>query len=655
MTAATAQRDLPTDALTADTLLHETETKDLLRFVTCGSVDDGKSTLIGRLLYESKGIYEDQLASVEEASKIVGTTGGGLDLALVTDGLKAEREQGITIDVAYRYFSTPRRKFIIADSPGHEQYTRNMVTGASTANLAILLVDASKGVQVQTRRHAFLVSLLGIKHVVVAVNKMDLVDYDATVFEAIRREFTDFSARLSIPDVEFIPMSALAGEGVTERSAEMPWFNGRSLLDHLESVHIASDENLVDFRFPVQYVSRPDRTFRGYCGTIASGVVRPGEEVVALPSGVRSKVKQVLTAGGKDVAEAFPPMSVTLTLTDEIDVSRGDMLAPVHNVPDVGNRFEAMLTWMHADAMSPNKQYVLKHTTRKVPAVIGKLRYRVDVNTLRQHDADTLQLNEIGRVEIETARPLAFDAYTKNRTTGAFVIIDRATHTTVGAGMILDRKSDDARGGERRQRSRGVADRQRSSITADTRAQKLGHKPFVVWMTGLKGSGKTTVAYGLEKALVNAGLTGRVLDGGDLRDAISSDLTHSGDDRGESARRAAEIARLFADAGLFTVVSTISPFEADRRNARQTLTESVGEDGFVEVFLSTPPEVCRDREPEAYAAAEAGDLPGFTGVTSPYEPPASPDVDLRTDEVAAEACVTQIMNELRRRGLLPSE
>ena len=640
----------------AASLLDETERKDLLRFVTCGSVDDGKSTLIGRLLYESKGIYEDQLAAVETASKTVGTTGGGLDLALVTDGLKAEREQGITIDVAYRYFSTPRRKFIIADSPGHEQYTRNMVTGASTANLAIVLVDATKGVIVQTRRHAFIASLLGIKHVVVAVNKMDLVDYDEAAFRKVRREFTDFAARLSIPDVAFVPMSALAGENITESSNAMPWYGGVPLLRHLEEVHVAGDRNLIDMRLPVQYVSRPGRTFRGYMGTLAGGVARPGDPVVVLPAGTRTTIQAVFGPGAAEVPEAVAGEAVCVTLADEVDASRGDVIAPVNNVPRVGNRFDAMLVWMDAKPMDVGVQYVVKLATKETPGRIASLRYRTDVNTLRQHPADRLELNEIGRVEVELARPVAYDPYAKSKTLGSFIVIDRSTHGTVGAGMILDRATADDRGGRPASETGGksTARRRRSLVTADERARRLGQRPFVVWLTGLVGSGKTTVAVGLERALFDRGLVGSVLDGGDLRASLDADLGYAGRDRREHGRRAAAVAGTLADAGLFVVVATIAPFADDRDRARRALHSSVGDGGFVEVHLDAPIEVCRRRAPEAYSAAESGTVADFTGVTAPYEPPEAPDLELRTDELAAEACVGRIVDLLRDRGLLPA-
>jgi bifunctional enzyme CysN/CysC len=636
----------------------DTDTKDLLRFVTCGSVDDGKSTLIGRLLYESKGIYEDQLASVEKASKTVGTTGGDIDLALVTDGLKAEREQGITIDVAYRYFSTPRRKFIIADCPGHEQYTRNMVTGASTAGLAILLVDASKGVIVQTRRHAFLASLLGIRHVVVAVNKMDLVDYDEDVFRRIRQEFTDFAARLSLPDLAFIPMSALAGENVTETSTLMPWYGGVPLLRHLEEVHVGGDRNLIDMRLPVQFVSRPDRTFRGYMGTVASGILRKDDDIVALPSGTKAKVDRILGPGGDEQDNATAGAAVCVTLDREIDVSRGDVIAPVNNVPKVSNKVEAMLVWMAAEPMEVGRQYMVKHACREVPGVVSHLRYRTDVNTLRQHAAEQLDLNEIGRVELELARPIAHDAYRRSRSTGAFIVIDRQTSATVAAGMILDRDTAETSGLYPAEKDRAEDRRQRrrtppiDGITMDERKTRLGHAPLCVWLTGLKGVGKTSIATALERALFDAGLVGVVLDGGTMREGVSRDLGFTGDDRRENARRAAATAEVVCRGGLFAVCSFISPFVADRAAARQQLADVVGESGFVEIHLDADEATRRDRAPAAYADADSGDTAQFTGVTAPYEAPDNPDLRLDTAAQSVEQSVTEIMNLLRTRGLL---
>lgn len=479
--------------------VEQTQKKDLLRLATAGSVDDGKSTLIGRLLFESKAIYEDQLDSIRSASEKKGTTQTELDLSFVTDGLKAEREQGITIDVAYRYFSTPNRKFIIADTPGHEQYTRNMVTGASTANLAIVLIDARNGVVTQSRRHAFIASLLGIRHIVVAINKMDLVDWSKDVFDKIVNDFTEFSAKLDVPDVTFIPISALLGDNVTTPTTHMPWYEGSSLLHHLESVHIASDRNLIDWRFPVQYVTRPHLDFRGYMGTPASGIVRKGEEIMVLPSRMRSRVKEIFGPNGP-VAEGFPPMPLTITLEDEIDVSRGSMLVPVNNVPRFQNTLEAMIVWMAPDALQPGKQYLIKHCTSRVPGSITRIRYRIDINTLHRVQADELQLNEIGRCEVELARPLAFDPYKKNRTTGAFILIDRETHNTVGAGMILDRDAGgDGDASEPDQRRRNVP------VSAAERAQRLRQKPAVLWLSGAEPSLLHDLAIALERAIYDEG------------------------------------------------------------------------------------------------------------------------------------------------------
>jgi bifunctional enzyme CysN/CysC len=551
----------------SELIQHDAESNGLLRLVTAGSVDDGKSTLIGRLLFESKGIFEDQLEAVHAASTRRGSAGGQLDLSLVTDGLKAEREQGITIDVAYRYFATPRRKFIIADTPGHEQYTRNMVTGASTADVVIILIDARQGVVTQSRRHAFLASLLGIKHMVVAVNKMDLVGYAREPFDKIAADFTEFSTRLDIPDITFIPISALVGDNVTARTSSMPWYEGTSLLHHLETVHIASDRNLVDFRFPVQFVSRPDLHFRGYMGTPASGIVRPGDEVVSLPSGVRSRVVRVIGSGG-DVPEAYPPMAVTLTLADDIDVSRGDVLVRPNNVPRVGTTIEAMLVWMAADAMKPGKQYVIKHGTRKVPGFIQTIRYRVDVNTLRSHAAETLGLNEIGRVEMELSRPIAYDPYRRNRASGSFIVIDRETHNTVGAGMILDRERIEPH----RDATTGAAPTNDPMISAGPslvseteRRTRLRQTPFCIWLTGADAAATTKLAYTIERALFDAGLVAYVL-------------------RGDDARRTADSARLLCDAGLVAICAVAG----DPSDAKEVARQTVGAERTLDVFLDGP-------------------------------------------------------------------
>jgi bifunctional enzyme CysN/CysC len=632
-------------------LLEENEKKDLLRFVTAGSVDDGKSTLIGRLLFESKGIYEDQLESVAGASKRVGTTGDEVDLALVTDGLQAEREQGITIDVAYRYFSTPKRKFIIADSPGHEQYTRNMATGASTASLAIILIDAANGVLTQSKRHSFITSLLGIPHILIAVNKMDLVDYSEDVFKQIRKDFTEFSAKLKLGDVTFVPISALKGDNVVERSDNMPWYQGSTLLNHLENVHIASDRNLIDMRLPVQYVCRPNSEFRGYQGTVASGTIRPGDKVIALPSGRSSKVTQVLGADGA-IQAGFPPLPVTVTLADEIDVSRGDMLVAEHNIPRVDRTFEAMLVWMNDEALVPGKQYMIKHTTKLTPGVISNLLYQVDVNTLRRSKATELKLNEIGRCEIELARPIAYDPYEQNRTTGSFIVIDRLNHNTVGAGMIIEREPKEMK----TQPSRRVTGVESTDITAHAsevdasqREAKMGHKPATVWMTGLTGSGKTSIGYALEKRLYDIGCAATVLDGENFRMGMSKDLGFTADERAENMRRAAESARLFNDAGLIAVCSFLSPYEEDRQRAR----EIIGPDRFIEVYLSAPVEVCKERAAEdIYDRAEAGEIKRFSGVTAPYQEPEHPELTLPTHELDVDECVGRIVALLQARGLV---
>jgi bifunctional enzyme CysN/CysC len=636
----------------AVTLLKENEQKDLLRLVTAGSVDDGKSTLIGRLLYESKGIFEDQLQSVHSASKRWGTTGDAPDLALLTDGLKAEREQGITIDVAYRFFATPRRKFIIADTPGHEQYTRNTATGASTANLAIILIDAEKGVLTQSRRHAFIASLLGIPHIVVAVNKMDLVDYSREVFETIRREFTAFAAKLQIQDMAFIPVSALVGDNVVSRSERTPWYEGRTLLGHLENVHIASDRNFIDFRLPVQYVLRPDRTFRGYLGTVASGTVRPGDEVLALPSGRRSRVKRVFGPGGEDLERGYPPQSVGVTLEDEIDISRGDVLVHPHNVPRVDRTLDAMVLAMSEQPLVCGREYLIKHLTRQVSGEITTLRYQVDVNTLHRDDeARELKLNEIGRCVLTLDRPIAHDPYHRNRQTGAFVLIDRVSHNTVGAGMILDREPsgsavvpEEAR---RAPRSENVR-LHRSSVDAESRAKRFGQRPCTLWLTGPTGAGKTTVAYELEKRLLEAGHATSVLDGENLRLTINKDLGFGADDRVENNRRCAEMAAALNEAGLIAICSMLSPY----RQARQVAREAVGAERFLEIYLLAPPEVCRERAADLYQRADSGEVRQFSGVTAPYEPPEEPALILPTDQWDPAACADRLLKLLRDRGLI---
>jgi bifunctional enzyme CysN/CysC len=630
--------------------LQEDERKDLLRLVTAGSVDDGKSTLIGRLLYESKGIYEDQLSSVIEASARVGSTGGGLDLALVTDGLRAEREQGITIDVAYRYFSTPKRKFIIADTPGHEQYTRNMATGASTASLVIILIDAQNGVVTQSKRHAFIASLLGIPHVVVAINKMDLVDYSQEAYESICSEFTDFAAKLEVHDLTFIPVSAFEGDNVVDNSKAMSWYKGGSLLNHLETVHIASDRNFIDLRFPVQYVLRPDRTFRGYLGTVASGTIRPNDDIMVLPSGMRSRVKTVFGPDG-DIDEAFPPMAVGVTLEDEIDISRGDTIVHVNNVPRVDRELDSMIVWMSEEPMTPGKQYLIKQATRMTSGQISSLRFRVDVNTLHRSQADSLGLNEIGRCVVALTRPIAYDPYVRNRETGSFIIIDRLTNSTVGAGMILDRDPNKLSLSPEKlvgSAKSGHVHKHASSISLAQRADRMGHKPATVWLTGLPRSGKSTIAYELERKLFEAGSNCCVLDGENVRLGVSRDLGFSADDRSENLRRAAETARVLNEAGMICICAFVSPYEASRQQARDIL----GPERCMQVHLSAPIETCRKRDPKLYELADSGEISEFSGVTAPYEPPQSADLTIPTHEIDAEESTERIIALLRAKGVI---
>jgi len=633
-------------ATNIDEYLAHHERKELLRFITCGSVDDGKSTLIGRLFYESKMIYEDQLAAIRKDTSRYGTTGEEVDLALFTDGLEDERQQGITIDVAYRYFSTDKRKFIIADTPGHEQYTRNMATGASTADLAIILIDARHGVLTQTKRHSFIVSLLGIRHIVVAVNKMDIVGYDQAVFERIKADYVNFAGRLELPDVHFMPISALKGDNVVVSSPNMPWYAGSPLMPLLETVYIGSDRNLEDFRFPVQLVLRPNLDFRGFSGTIASGIVRRGDEIVSLPSRKKSRVRSIVTFDG-ELEEAFAPQSVTLTLDDEIDSSRGDMLVRPGNVPKVDHRFEAMLVWMSEEALVPGKQYLFKQTSKVVPGMVSSLRYRVDVNTLHRQPAPTLALNEIGRCGVTLTSPIAYDAYRKNRSTGAFIMIDRLTNATVGAGMILDREAEeearDDWGG-----SETAADGH-SDVTAAERQARFGQKPATVLLTGLPGAGKSTIARAVERRLFDSGRAVVVLDGTAMRQGISRDLGFSARERSENLRRSVEVAHLFNDAGVICLAAFVAPDEEVRRKA----AERIGRERFLVVHLAAPVEICRTRDTDGhYAQADAGEIANFPGVSAPYEPPANPDLVLPTHEWPAAKCVDAVVELLESRGMV---
>ncbi|MEQ8785497.1 MAG: sulfate adenylyltransferase subunit CysN [Pirellulaceae bacterium] len=629
--------------------LAQHERKELMRFITCGSVDDGKSTLIGKLLLSAKMVYEDQIAAIRKDSQRFGTTGEEIDAALLLDGLEDERQQGITIDVAYRYFSTARRKFIIADTPGHEQYTRNMATGASTADLAVILIDARHGVLTQTRRHTFITSLLGIKHVVVAVNKMDLVDWSQERFEQIKSDYQDFAARLELPDLHFIPVSALKGDNVVERSPNMPWYDGSTLMNFLETVYIGSDRNLEDFRFPVQLVNRPHLNFRGFCGTLASGIVRKGDEVMVLPSRKTSRVKNIVTFDG-ELEEAFVPQSVTITLEDEIDCSRGDMIVRPGNVPRLEQNFDAMVVWMSEQGMVPGRQYLFKQTTKTVPGAIHTLRYQVDVNTLHRKESPTLELNEIGRCAVALNEPIAFDGYRRNRGTGAFIVIDRISNVTVGAGMILDRRTEVERRDhwDAEPASRDLQSRD-SNVTAEERAARFGQQPATILLTGLAGAGKTTMANALERKLFDEGRACTVLDGQNMRLGISRDLGFTAEDRSENLRRSAEVARLINEAGLICVAAFLAPSE----DVRQRAKEVVGSDKFLVVHLSAPIEVCRERDTEGhYGAADAGEIANFPGVSSQYETPPQPDLTLPTHELPVEDCVERILELLRSRGVI---
>ena len=618
------------------------ERKDLLRFITCGSVDDGKSTLIGRLLYDTQLIYEDQLAAVRRDTTKYGTTGEELDLALLVDGLQSEREQGITIDVAYRYFSTDQRKFIIADTPGHEQYTRNMATGASTAQLAILLVDARKGVQTQTRRHSFIVSLLGIRHLLLAVNKMDLVGYDPAVFTRICDDYLEFVAKLGVKDVRCVPVSALRGDNVAQPSTAMPWYEGPTLLRELERIEVAADRNLRDFRFPVQYVNRPHLDFRGFCGTLAAGKVRPGDEVVALPSGRRSRVTTIVTADG-DLPEAFAGQAVTLTLADEIDVGRGDLLVHPDRLPAVAEEFDARVVWMADAPLLPGRQYDIKLATRLLPATPTVLHHRIDVNTLEHQRVDELGLNEIGYCRFTLNQPVPFDAYEESPGTGGFIVIDRISNATVGAGMIV------------RPVTQALIDKSRNVVWHEhrigkaQRANQKAQRPCVIWLTGLSGSGKSTLANALEQRLYQRGYHSYLLDGDNVRHGLNQDLGFSKDDRIENIRRIGEVAALFADAGLIVITAFISPFRADRAMVRALLPD--GE--FIEMHVHASLEACEQRDPKGlYAKARAGVIKDFTGIDSPYEAPERPELVIDTEQVPVEACVDRVLAYLSERRIL---
>ncbi len=622
--------------------------KSLLRFTTTGSVDDGKSTLIGRLLYETNCIFEDQYSAIAKTSLNRGQE--DVDLSLLLDGLASEREQGITIDVAYRYFETEKRKFIISDTPGHEQYTRNMVTGASTSQLAIILIDARNGVLTQSRRHGFLISLLQIPHMIVAVNKMDLVDYSQDVYNDIVREYSDFSRKLQIHDISFIPVSAFVGDNVTTRSENMSWYNGHTLLHKLESVVVSGDKNLIDFRFPVQHVIRPDLNFRGYAGTVASGTISPGEKIAVLPSGKSSIVKSIETYDGQ-LDEAFNGQAVTLTLNDEIDSSRGDMIVRSGNLPRTGTEFDAMICWMDEKAMKLKGSYTLKHTTNSVKAFVSDIIYKVDVNTLHREKVDTLSLNEIARISITTARPIFFDPYNSNQATGSFILIDPVSNQTVAAGMIRDkvRHLEDISSDTNMSRKSTNVTWQGDMISHRKWEMVNGHKAAVIWLTGYSGSGKSTVARALVEKLFERNCQVMLLDGDNVRHGLCGDLGFSDADRTENIRRVSETAKLFYQQGNIVVCTFISPFQKDRQFARSILPEGT----FFETYVKCDLEVCKRRDPKGlYKKAESGEIAEFTGVSSPYEHPEHPEIIVETDIMTVEQCTAEMLKKLEDSQIL---
>jgi bifunctional enzyme CysN/CysC len=611
--------------------------KGLLRFITCGSVDDGKSTLIGRLLYETRTLFEDQLAALEADSRKSGTRGREIDFALLVDGLSAEREQGITIDVAYRFFSTDRRKYIVADTPGHEQYTRNMVTGASTAELAIILIDARKGVLTQTRRHSYLVSLLGIRRVVLAVNKMDLMAYSEEVASRIEGDYRQFASRIGIEDVTSIPLSAVHGDNVVSRSERMPWYTGPSLMEYLDTVPIEREPATAPFRMPVQWVNRPNQDLRGLAGLIANGRVHVGDAVVALPSGRISRVSRIVDGFG-DVTTAVAGQSVMVVLADELDISRGDVLAAADARPEVADQFEATIVWMTDQPMLPGRSYLLKAGTQMVAATVAPLKYKINVNTLEHVAARRLELNDIGVCGLELARPIVFEPYATNRELGAFILIDRLTNTTVGAGLLHFALW----------RSQNVH-WQALDVDKRTRAGLKAQKPCVLWFTGLSGAGKSTVANLVEKRLAGLGRHTYLLDGDNVRHGLNRDLGFTEADRVENIRRVAEVARLMADAGLIVLVSFISPFRAERRMARGLMHD--GE--FIEIFVEAPLAVAERRDPKGlYRKARRGELKNFTGIDSPYEPPEQAEIHIDTTRVEPGEAAERIFDYLKTAGVL---
>lgn len=614
------------------------EHKGLLRFITCGSVDDGKSTLIGRLLFESKLLFEDQLAAIEADSKKWGTQGGEMDFALLVDGLAAEREQGITIDVAYRFFSTDKRKFIVADTPGHEQYTRNMVTGASTADAAILMVDARQGILPQTRRHSFLMSLIGMRHIVVAINKMDLVEYSKERFDEIVEEYREFAKQLGLEEITFIPMSALKGDNVIEHGHHMPWYHGPTLMAYLETVEV--DEERLQrqpFRMPVQWVNRPNLDFRGFTGMIASGSIKPGDAIRVQPSGQSSTIKQIYTFDG-DLDEAIAGQSVTLLLEDEIDISRGDVISGVDQPAEIADQFETSLVWMHDEPLLPGRPYLMKLGTQTMSATVSDIKYQVNVNTLEHTAAKQLDLNGIGVCTLSLNKPVAFDPYKENADTGGFILIDRMTNNTVGAGMLNFAL----------RRSQNIH-MQHVDIDKQARAVSKAQQPAVLWFTGLSGAGKSTIANLVEKKLHAAGQHTYLLDGDNVRHGLNRDLGFTDADRVENIRRVGEVAKLMTDAGLIVLTAFISPFRSERQMARDLVEE--GE--FIEVFVDTPLNVAEDRDPKGlYKKARRGELKNFTGIDSDYEAPENPEIHIKTTEMSSEQAADAIVEMLRKRQIV---
>jgi bifunctional enzyme CysN/CysC len=624
------------------TLLQQHADKDLLRFITCGSVDDGKSTLIGRMLLESKQVYEDQLAAVQRDSRKWGTQGDKADLALLVDGLQSEREQGITIDVAYRYFSTPTRKFIIADTPGHEQYTRNMATGASTADAAVILVDARSGLQTQTRRHSFIVSLLGIRHVIVAINKMDLIDHSQDRFNSIVADYRAFANKLGLGQVHCLPVVALSGDNVLERSEQLGWYEGPTLIQLLESVPVGDKAASSDFRFPVQYVNRHSESFRGFAGTIASGHIDVGEPVMAVPSGRQSRIERIVTFDG-DRQRAIAGQAVTLTLADEIDLSRGDMLVRPEARPRIAEGLDARVVWMADSPLNPGRQYDLRLATSTVAATPELIHHQIDVNSLEHHHVEQLKLNDIGLVRWRLGKPTAFDSYAEHRQTGAFTVIDRISNLTVGAGMIVRPVTD-----ELADKSSNVVWHEHR-IAKSQRAGQKSQRPSVLWFTGLSGAGKSSVANALEQALFQRGYHSYLLDGDNVRHGLNRDLGFTDEDRVENIRRIGEVARLMADAGLVVLSAFISPFRADRDMVRELMEP--GE--FIEIHVDASLETCESRDPKGlYAKARAGAIKHFTGIDSPYEPPDRPELVLDTEKLSIEESVDVLIDYLKQRQIL---